>query len=69
MRDSSAITPVSLVLVSVQQSSLDWTQGDLLDRAANAAISDFHPLGDLLAALVDCQRLLNVQSWEASMSA
>jgi hypothetical protein len=32
-----------------------------LDRAADAAVSDFHPLRDFLTILVDCHWLFDVR--------
>lgn len=55
-----ALTPVSLGEPSaVRQRLAGW--GGALDRAADAAISDFEPLLEPLLALVNGQGLLDIQ--------
>lgn len=41
------------VLLDVMLNVMWWMLGGLLDRAADTAVSDFHPFGNFLAGLVD----------------
>ena len=52
-----AMTPESLFLLDDFKKE---TGGGLLDRAADAAVSDVHPFGDFLPVFVDGERLFDV---------
>ena len=62
-----AFTPVSLhTHVNKNSPKIYWERDrSSLDGAADASVSDVHPLFNRLAVLVDGQGLLNVQGWPA----
>jgi hypothetical protein len=58
-----AMTPESLAASCSVTLPWELKEQCLLDGAADAAVSDFHPLRDLLAVLVDRQWLFDVRRW------
>jgi hypothetical protein len=56
-----AMTPESLAASCSVTLSRSLGEQCLLDGAADAAVSDFHPLRDFLAVLVDGQWLFDVR--------
>lgn len=54
------MTPESLFLLDDFWKGVGVCMGEVLDRAADAAVSDIHPFGDFFAVFVDGEGFFDV---------